>query len=91
MRKLFFIAALLIGLSAQAQTVVAQDSKTGNYYEISKPKEADKLTGKNFIDSKGEAYPVYETPKGKLYYKRISQKTQKEYRVYITTEAKKAE
>ncbi len=81
--------ALLCGLS-QAQTAVTRDSITKNYYAVSTPKtkEVDKLTGSNFVNSKGEKFPVWESAKGKLYYKRVSAKPQKEYKCYIQTETK---
>ena len=91
---LLLLAAIVLMFAtvgiAGAQTTVVQDTVTKNYYAAStaKAKQADKLTGSHFIDSKGNSYPVYESAKGKLYYKRVSAKTQKTYKVYISTEAK---
>ena len=51
----------------------------GNFKEL--PKEV--LTTKIYTSIDGINYPVYKTPTGKYFIKKISPKTNKEYRYYL--------
>lgn len=75
---LFFFLGLYFG--AKSQTIV-KDS-TGNYIELKRLDEPDKLTGKTFTDTKGHVYPVYISKSGKLYIIRLS-KTATKYKQYL--------
>lgn len=83
-KTLTFLAIMLClagGVSAQKVTKDAQ----GNYVAVS-TKRASKVTdtGKTYTDSKGKTYPVYVTEKGRLFCTKVSAKTGKEYRYYLT-------
>ncbi len=86
-------------IKAQSPTLVAPPQKSsitaapnakldasGNYVAIQKVKVQAQPTptGKTFTDTKGNTYPVWITPKGKLFYTRVSKQTGNEYPVYIT-------
>lgn len=82
---LFIIWCMILTVDVlTAQTLVKTDS-AGNYVSatVAKPKVADKLTGSNYVDSKGVIYPIWESAKGKLYYYKVSAKTTKKYKCYI--------
>lgn len=83
-RTLSVLAILLClagGVTAQKVTKDAQ----GNYVAVS-TKKASKVTntGKTYTDRKGKTYPVYMTEKGRLFCTKVSAKTGKEYRYYLT-------
>jgi hypothetical protein len=81
MKTLLTIAALLLTLTASAQT--ATKDANGNYHAAHRADTtSNKPTGKTFTDNKGKVYPVYESSRGKLYYIRIS-KTGNQYKAYI--------
>lgn len=88
MKTLFalVIVLMLSGISATAQKKVKVDS-TGNYTSVSAPTlpVIEQKTGKFFIDSKGNKYPVFKSSNGKLYYFKVSEKTGNIYKVYIKT------
>lgn len=81
MKQLLFIAMLLIGMTAQAQTRDLQ----GNYYAKATVVQ-DSTTQFTFTDSKGVVYPVYQGSKGGHYVIRVSKKTGKAYRQYLKVE-----
>lgn len=58
----------------------------GNYIAIIGKKEKSKpiATGKTYTDIKGVVYPVYKTSTGKLFINKVSKKTGKTYRYYLT-------
>lgn len=78
------IAALLICLSDNllAQTIT-RDSQ-GNFKAISAPLKdtAAKLTTYTYTDNKGIVLPVYQSPKGKLFVRKIS-KSGNPYKMYL--------
>lgn len=83
MKKFYFwclvwLIVISCALVAGAQSV--KIDKNGNYITV--PREADVPTGKLFIDAKGKKFQIYETPKSKLYYWKISNKGNR-YKVYI--------
>lgn len=75
MKKTLVILSILLmgGISSHAQMKVKKDDK-GNFVSIKKEVTEGKKTGQTFTNNKGEAFPVYESEKGKLYIIRISQK-----------------
>ena len=84
MKKLLFIALMLIGATAQAQTAT---KNAQGHYSISKDSVQAKPptdTGKTYQDSKGKIYPIFKTDKGKFYVIRTSAKTGKQYKQYLT-------
>ena len=81
MKKLILAAFILLSLTGHAQN--AQQTKDGNYIAITQQKDtASKESGKTYTDSKGQVYPVYITPKGKLFVKKIS-KAGNSYKMYL--------
>lgn len=83
MRKilLLILIAVLCSKAHGQQNVVR--TKEGNYTAVTVAKKEDAKTGSKFVDSKGISYDVYQSSKGKLYYKKVSKTTQKEYKVYL--------
>ncbi len=85
MKKITFITAMLLCLAMTSFSQNATKTADGNFLALSKPKSDSSTgtpTGKTFTDTKGTKYPVFESAKGKLYYKRTS-KTGTEYKVYL--------
>ena len=86
MKKLIFIALMLIGMISQAQTVT-KDAQ-GNYHAQERTKSersgtgTSKDSGKTFTDANGKIYPVLIGAKGGMYYNRTS-RNGKEYKCYL--------
>lgn len=95
---LFVLALFMAACSLRAQTVGnpasasvsrtttapnAKIDQSGNYVALKKVQAQPTKTGKTFTDSKGNVYPVWMSPKGKLFYTKVS-KAGNEYSVYIT-------
>ena len=69
-----------MGISAQSVT------RQGNTFtQVSNKKPAGKETKTEYTykDAKGNTYPVYLSSTGKAFIKKISKKTNKEYKQYI--------
>jgi hypothetical protein len=83
MKKVLFIAMLMLGVTSQAQTAVKPElKKVYNLDEERKALESDSNTGSTAIYH-GVSYPVYISAGGKLYINVISKKSGKPYRKYI--------
>jgi hypothetical protein len=84
MKKIIFSAMLIFAAVTNCQAQNAKLNATGNYEAVKTTagKETAKLTGKTFTDAKGNAYPLYESKNGKLFYMRVS-KTGNEYKCYL--------
>ena len=82
MKKFLLLIAVGIVLTARvsAQTHAKQDAN-GNYQATAHKTDTTR-TGKTFTDSKGQAYPVYLSAHGKLFYYKTS-KSGNVYKVYI--------
>lgn len=87
-KKQIAIGILLLILGCLADNLFAQKvtkDADGNYVSVSTKRETKaKDTGKVFIDKQGKRYPVYVSENGKLFCMRVSKKTNKEYRYYLT-------
>lgn len=85
MKKIIIVLSLLICLSANAQDY----TRSGNQF-ISVQKEksvaVEKETGYTWVDNKGIVYPIYISSTGLCYIKKVSGKTGKEYRMYLSKE-----
>lgn len=84
MKNLILLIVLFVSITTiQAQTkpntVLTAD---GNYKAITKSTDSIKSTGKTY-SVKDTTYTVYQTAKGRLFIKRISKKTSKEYKQYL--------
>ena len=86
MKKLFIAAIMLLSwnVGVQAQSVV----KSGNTFtQVSnkggKSGGKETKTRYTFKDSKGNVYPVYLSASGKAFIKKVSKKTDKEYKQYV--------
>jgi hypothetical protein len=77
MKKIIFLALVLMGTTATAQ--IERDS-TGNFYQLP---ETNQPTPYTFTTSKGEVFPVYVTESGKFYVIRTSKSSGKQYRQYL--------
>lgn len=78
------ILALVCSMITNAQNIV----RKGNMF-IEQPREATtqaRKTDSVYIDKDGNKFPIYKSAKGKLYVIKVSKKSGKEYRKYITTE-----
>jgi hypothetical protein len=84
MRKLFIAAIIMLSLSVgvQAQSVQKQGS---NFTQVSNKKSSGKETKTQYTytDSKGVVYPVWLSSTGKAFIKKVSKKTDKEYKQYL--------
>lgn len=83
MKKLISILLVMISFSCIANDTIKKPNvivtTNGNFKEI--PKEI--LTNKIYTSIDGINYPVYKTTTGKYFIKKISPKTNKEYRYYL--------
>lgn len=83
MRKLI-IAAMLLCLSMNNSIAQTVERKGNNFTQVSNKKSSKETkTEYTFTDSKGKVYPIYLSSTGKAYIKRVSKKTNKEYKQYI--------
>ncbi len=84
MKKVLFIALLMLGVTSSAQEVASNIKleKVYNLDESSNSRPTYKSTGSTAI-YKGVVHPVYITSKGKIFIFVTSKKTGKEYRKYI--------
>lgn len=88
MKKLIFSIAVILtaSVSTFAQNVVRDAN--GNFLPVQKAKTEAQQTQYTFTTKQGEIFPVYVSENGKYYVIRVSKKTGKEYRYYLTTEGK---
>lgn len=77
-----YIIALLVALSMSVASY-ADVVKEGNVYVQKTTTVKEKETGIYYQDKDGIQYIIYVSPKGSLYIKRISKKTNKEYKYYL--------
>ena len=93
--RVFVYLVLILGLIAVASGMKAQNVvQHGKTFvqQVDSSKKVVKeptLTGYNYIDSKGVAYPIYLSSTGKAFIKRTSKRTGKEYRQYLPEVTKK--
>lgn len=87
MKKLFIIIALMVAtVVAGAQQKVKVNAQ-GDYVSASvRATSTATPTGKFYVTREGDRLPVYKTSTGKLFVNRISKKTGKTYRSYLTVE-----
>jgi hypothetical protein len=69
--------------STNARVSTITKDASGNYYQKTTSKAADKPTGNTFTDRNGNKYPVYQSARGKFYCIRVSKTTGKEYKQYM--------
>jgi hypothetical protein len=87
MKKLFITVGLLLGVTAatNAQSK-ANVSLQGNVYKALPRQHSDtakaKPTGRYYVDTKGQMWPVYSSNSGKLFALRTS-KNGKQYKYYL--------
>ena len=86
MKKIIIAAMMLFSLSlgVQAQSVVREGNtftQVSNKGEKSGGKETK--TEYTYKDSKGNIYPVFLSSTGKAFIKKVSKKTNKEYKQYV--------
>lgn len=77
-----YIILLLVALSMSVASY-AGVVKEGNVYVQTTTTVKEKETGVYYKDKDGIQYIIYVSPKGSLYIKRISKKTNKEYKYYL--------
>jgi hypothetical protein len=83
MKKLITILLIIISFSCIANDTIKKQNVIvtidGNFKEI--PKEFP--TTKVYTSVDGKTFPVYKSSTGKYFIKKISPKTNKEYRYYL--------
>lgn len=77
---IFFL--LFLALFSNGQTVTTTDGKTYTAVHKAKTASEGKLTGKTFVDAKGNSYPILQSEGGSYYYMRTS-KAGNIYKAYI--------
>lgn len=89
MRKMGLCLCLFVAcMAAGAQTKVKVNAQ-GDYVSVStRPASTAKPTGKHYVTRDGQRLPVWQTSTGKLFVNRISKKTGKTYRSYLTVEGR---
>ncbi len=83
MKQFLIILIFLTCGNLQAQTVTTTDGKTYTATIKAKQEAKPEQTGKTFIDSKGNSYPILKSQNGSFFVVRISAKTGKEYKQYL--------
>ena len=89
-KEKLLIVLIIIGLmancltKANGQTVVKDSAGVFVTAKTSASKEADKTTGKMFKCADGQLLPVYVSKNQKYYVLRVSKKTNKIYKQYLT-------
>lgn len=84
MKKLIITLFCLLPILGSAQN--AKRKTDGNFIAISKAKTTESKavkTSNTYTDTKGVIYPVYRTENGKLFVKKVSKKSGKEYKMYL--------
>jgi hypothetical protein len=87
MKKLIITAMMLfsLGMGIQAQSV---ERKGNNFTQVinkgGKSVGKETKTQYTYTDSKGVVYPVYLSSTGKAFIKKVSKKTGKEYKQYVS-------
>lgn len=84
-RYIFCLLIALFSIASYSQNVI----KEGKTFKINTIQTEDKQTEYTWEDKKGIKYPIYISKKGVLYIKKISSKTGKEYKQYLSKEAQK--
>lgn len=88
MKKLLISIFMMLALTACGQNV----TQNGNNFTQVKTERAEGKEVKTqytYTDSKGNVYPVYLSSKGKAFIKKVSKKTDKEYKQYLPEVGKK--
>ena len=83
-----YIIALLVAPSMSVASY-AGVVKEGNVYVQTTTTVKETETGVYYKDKDGILYIIYVSPNGSLYIKRISKKTNKEYKYYLPKEIQK--
>lgn len=78
---LILLTVLIIGTVGQAKVV-----RSGDTFSVEQTVQADAKTPYTWKDKDGKIYPIYITKKGASYIKRVSKKTGKEYKYYLSKE-----
>lgn len=83
--KKFLIALVVLIIGAVGQ-INAEVVRNGNTFEMVQTSQTDVKTPYTWKDKDGKTYPIYISKKGACYIKRISKKTGKEYKYYLSKE-----
>ena len=80
-----FILLITLSFAGIAQIKVKKDG-SGNYIALNETKKIKPgtLTGQTFKAADGKIYPIYKSINGKFYIIRVSKKTGKEYKQYLS-------
>lgn len=86
MRKLIICISMMLALGVNNSSIYAETVKSGNKFtQVANKKSSGKEVKTEYIyeDSKGVEYPIYMSATGKVYIKRVSEKTGKGYKQYL--------
>lgn len=88
MKKILFVLILFISVINVYSQTTNNVVREGNTFSknITKSNSTPEKTIYSWKDSKGNSYPIYISDSGSCFVIRISSKTGKEYRQYMTSE-----
>jgi hypothetical protein len=84
MKKLLSTLLMALALAGSAQNAVKLENGVYVSQTVKRAKIEAKETGKQYKDSKGKLYPILLSENGKYFVNKVSQKTGKAYKMYIT-------
>lgn len=85
----FFICLFIMALVVSANSQTVRKDANGNYVQVVKKDSATSSatpTGSNYIDKKGNVFPIMKSKNGKLFIVRVSSKTGLPYNSYLKLE-----
>ena len=82
MKKVIFCLFMLISIASYSQDVIRKD----NTFKVQTTQQVEQKTDYTWEDTKGNKYPIYMSKSGACYIKKVSSKTNKEYRQYLPKE-----
>lgn len=88
MKKLFIIAAMLLALSVNNSSTYAQSVKReGTTFVVSSSRKSAEATKTKYTWKVGDVeYPIYISNSGSCYIIKVSKRTGKEYKQYLSKE-----
>ncbi|MBQ1930503.1 MAG: hypothetical protein II344_07745 [Bacteroidales bacterium] len=81
-RYIFCLLIALFSIASYSQDVI----KEGKTFKVQTTQTNEQQTEYTWEDKKGVKYPIFISKKGACYIKRISSKTGKEYKQYLSKE-----
>ena len=79
-------ATQVVKNSRSPKSITSTIRRSGNTFGTVQTSQVDIQTPYNWKDKDGQIYPIYISKKGACYVKRVSKKTDKEYKYYLPKE-----